>query len=72
MGTTNRTIEQADNDMLVRVVMDGFHRILVHYGAWMAEVAHQVGLEQAMAVEEEVCDGQPGQPDGPARQDAGL
>ncbi len=54
MGTTNRTIEQADNDMLVRVVMDGFHRILVHYGAWMAEVAHQVGLEQAMAVEEEV------------------
>ncbi len=54
MGTTNRTIEQADNDMLVRVVMDGFHRILVHYGAWMAEVAHQVGLEQAMAVEEDV------------------
>lgn len=47
-------IEQADNAMLVEVVMDAFRRTIVHYGAWFAEVAHQVGMEKAMAVEDQV------------------
>ncbi|MGD9947124.1 MAG: DUF6125 family protein [Desulfobulbus sp.] len=54
MSGDKAIFEQADNDMLVQMVMDGFHRIVVHYGAWFAEVAHQVGQEKAMEVENQV------------------
>jgi hypothetical protein len=54
MSKESRFFEQVDNDMLVQMVMDGFRRIIVHYGAWFAEVAHQVGLEKAMEVENNV------------------
>lgn len=54
MSSAEKMIEQADQDMLVQMVMDGFRRIIVHYGAWFAEVQHQVGLERALAVEADV------------------
>lgn len=54
MGSKQEMLEQLDQEMLVRMVMDGLHRIVVHYGAWFAEVQHQVGLEQALAVEADV------------------
>lgn len=48
------TLEQADNAMLVRFAMDAFHRIVVHYGQWMAEVSHQLGYAETLALEHEV------------------
>jgi hypothetical protein len=54
MSTIQEGTNQADSVMLVEIVMDAFHRIIVHYGAWFAEVAHQVGMEKAMAVEGDV------------------
>lgn len=49
-------IAQADNSLLVKLVMDAFRRIVVHYGAWFAEVEHQIGMENALNVENEVWD----------------
>ena len=54
MQKSNEIIAQADQEMLVRIVMDGFRRTMVHYGLWLAQVEHQVGLDQALAVEDEV------------------
>ena len=54
MKAENEMIKQADQELLVRMVMDGFRRIIIHYGAWFAEVEHQVGLEKALAVEDDV------------------
>ena len=54
MSTDKEFFAEMDNEMLVRMVMDGFRRTIVHYGAWFAEVAHQVGLDKAMAVEDAV------------------
>jgi hypothetical protein len=50
------TLAQAENDLLLKLAMDAFRRIVVHYGAWFAEVEHQVGMENALAVEKEVWD----------------
>ncbi len=54
MSTDKEFFAEMDNEMLVRMVMDGFRRTVIHYGAWFAEVAHQVGLDKAMAVEDAV------------------
>ncbi len=49
-------IEQADGEVLVQLVMDAFHRIIVHYGCWFAEVEHQMGLKKALNAEQDVWD----------------
>ncbi|AOY58171.1 MULTISPECIES: DUF6125 family protein [Desulfococcus] len=49
-------VAQADNEALVKLVMDAFRRIVVHYGAWFAEVEHQIGMANALEVEKEVWD----------------
>ncbi len=49
-------IADADDGQLVEMLMDAFRRIIVHYGAWFAEVEHQIGMENAVAVEKEVWD----------------
>ena len=49
MSILKEGIEQADHDALVRIVVDTFRRIVFHYGAWFAEVAHQVH-DRAVAV----------------------
>ncbi len=33
-----------------RLVMDMFHRILIHYALWFTEVRHQMGMERALDV----------------------
>lgn len=48
------TIQDADAEQLRQMVMDAFHRIIFHYGAWFAEVAHQLGMEDALKIEGEV------------------
>ncbi|NPA24551.1 MAG: cytosolic protein [Deltaproteobacteria bacterium] len=47
-------IGQADDEVLIRLVMDAFRRTLVHYGFWYAEVEHQLGMEKAFQVERKV------------------
>jgi hypothetical protein len=49
-------IAEADEEMLVKLVTDAFRRIIVHYGAWFAEVEHQIGMDNAVAVEKAVWD----------------
>jgi len=56
MSEIRNEIEEASHELLVKLVMDSFHRIIVHYGAWFAEVEHQLGMERAMEVEEKVWD----------------
>lgn len=56
MNEIEKTIEQADDEILVKLVIDAFRRIIVHYGAWFAEVEHQIGMEKALAVERDVWD----------------
>jgi hypothetical protein len=54
MSSFKDRIEKVDSDVLTRIVIDAFRRIVFHYGAWFAEAAHQVGLEKALSVEEGV------------------
>ncbi len=56
MSVFKNEISQVDHDALVHIVVDAFRRIVFHYGAWFAEVAHQVGLEKALSVEGRVWD----------------
>jgi hypothetical protein len=51
MGDINQLINQADHDLLVRLVVDGLRRTLVHYGFWYAEVEHQLGQAEARRLE---------------------
>ena len=41
-------IDQLDSDDMARLIIDMFHRIVVHYGLWFAEVRHQLGNEKAL------------------------
>ena len=56
MNQLQKAIEQADEALMVKLVMDAFHRIIVHYGVWFAEVEHQLGMEKALEVEQRVWD----------------
>ena len=47
-------IEKLDNPALGRLAVDLLRRSLVHYGIWFNEVDHQLGLEKALQVEDEV------------------
>jgi hypothetical protein len=44
------SIDDLSREDTARLVMDMFHRIIVHYGMWFAEVRHQMGMERALAV----------------------
>lgn len=41
-------IDELSPGMLRKLVIDFFHRIVVHYGLWFAEVRHQMGLPRAL------------------------
>ncbi|CAN2043318.1 Cytosolic protein [Candidatus Magnetomoraceae bacterium gMMP-1] len=56
MNEFEKSIEAADNELLVKQVIDAFHRIIVHYGYWFSEVKHQVGMEKALEIEQDVWD----------------
>jgi len=48
------TLANLDQEQLVNFALDGFRRILMHYGFWFNEVAHQLGFETASAIEQTV------------------
>ncbi|MFH1157056.1 MAG: DUF6125 family protein [Pseudomonadota bacterium] len=54
MTDSNTSIENADKEVLLNMVMDSFRRTVVHYGHWFAQVEHQLGLEKAMEIEDRV------------------
>lgn len=56
MNEINTSIENADKELLLKMVIDSFRRTIVHYGQWFAQVEHQLGMEKAMAIEDKVWD----------------
>ena len=40
-------LEQLD---MARLVVDMFHRIMVHYTLWFTEVEHQFGVQRALEI----------------------
>jgi hypothetical protein len=54
MNEMKRVLEESDREILVRMVVDALRRIMLHYGQWFAEVEHQLGMERALQVENDV------------------
>jgi hypothetical protein len=54
MSEFKKDIEQIDDDLLVKLVMDAVRRTVVHYGYWLAQVEHQLGMEKALEIEQDV------------------
>jgi hypothetical protein len=52
MGTDS--VEELGQIELARYVIDALRRIVLHYGIWFSEVSHQLGLEEAIRLEQEV------------------
>ena len=50
MDAIVKTVEDLNQEDLARLVLDMFHRIIVHYGLWFAEVRHQMGPEKALDI----------------------
>ena len=43
-------IEDLDHENTARLVLDMFHRIIIHYAFWFNEVKHQMGMEKALDI----------------------
>ena len=41
-------VEDLSREDTARLVMDMFHRIIIHYALWFTEVRHQMGMEKAL------------------------
>ncbi|MGD8542785.1 MAG: DUF6125 family protein [Desulfobacteraceae bacterium] len=54
MNEMRQIIAETDQETLVQLVVDALRRTVVHYGHWFAQVEHQLGMEKALAVEEDV------------------
>ncbi len=50
MTETAKTPEDLNHEDKVRLVLDLFHRIIIHYGLWFAEIKHQMGMEKALEI----------------------
>jgi len=50
MPGTAKTPEDLNHEDKVRLVLDMFHRIIVHYGLWFGEIKHQMGMEEALEI----------------------
>jgi len=48
MARETNTIKDLDHESKARLLMDMFHRIVVHYALWFTEVRHQMGMEKAL------------------------
>jgi len=46
--------EKLDNPTLSRLAVDLLRRSMLHYGMWFNEVEHELGLEKALQIEDEV------------------
>ena len=42
-----QSVEDLDQEALVRLTMDMLQRLILHNGMWFYEVKHQMGLEKA-------------------------
>lgn len=51
-----KSFEDLEQPELVRWVMEGLRRTLIHYGCWFREVEYQFGIEKASDVEFEAGD----------------
>ena len=51
---TTNSLEKLSNIELAHYAIDVLRRIMLHYGLWFNEVIHQLGLEEAIRLEEEV------------------
>ncbi len=56
MSNETQTIDTSNDALLDKMILDGFRRIIVHYGQWFAQVEHQFGMKEAREVEEKVWD----------------
>ncbi|MFV9644918.1 MAG: DUF6125 family protein [Desulfobacterales bacterium] len=50
MPGTAKTPEDLSHEDKARLVVDMFHRIIIHYALWFAEIKHQMGMEKALEV----------------------
>lgn len=48
------SLEALSQIELARYAVDALRRIILHYGIWFNEVSHQLGLEEAIRLEEQV------------------
>ena len=48
------SLEELDRTELAHYAVGVLRRIILHYGIWFSEVSHQLGLEEAIRIEEEV------------------
>jgi len=51
---TTNSLEKLGQIELAHYAIDALRRIILHYGIWFNEVVHQLGLEEAIRLEEEV------------------
>jgi hypothetical protein len=49
---TTNSLEKLDNVELANYTISVLRRIMLHYGIWFNEVVHQLGLEEAIRLEE--------------------
>jgi hypothetical protein len=50
MDNPVETIDDLSQQDTARLVMDMFHRIIIHYALWFTEVRHQMGMARALGV----------------------
>jgi hypothetical protein len=48
MSVEARRIEELNEDDTLKLIIDFFHRIVLHYGLWFAEIRHQMGEERSL------------------------
>jgi len=53
MAKEIKAVEDLDHDGAARLVVDFFHRMVMHYAFWFTEVRHQMGMPKALEVLEE-------------------
>ncbi|MDI6687067.1 MAG: DUF6125 family protein [Desulfobacterales bacterium] len=50
MTETAKMPEDLNQKDKIRLVIDMFHRIIIHYGLWFAEIKDQMGMEKALEI----------------------
>ena len=48
MSEKANSLDDLNQQDTARLVMDMFHRIIIHYALWFTEVKHQMGMEKAL------------------------
>ena len=51
---TANSLQELNHIELAHYAVDVLRRTILHYGIWFNEIAHQLGLEEAIRIEEEV------------------